>query len=431
MFRTYINSNGTPDIKGMEKRLIGLYRRLESRQSRAARISAVKDIYDEQRQDGSFGMIDPASAPADARVQFYFLPTYLCTAIMMRGEVDFCRDENFLQKLQKAMKVCTLREFAGHGYEAEEHRQEVIRIFRLADCSGFLSRHPDLCPEFTTLWNRMDAELIFTYGTLMRGRRNHRFMDGCEYLGEGVIKGYALYDLGSFPGIRYADQDHTVRGEIYRVPRNKLPALDELEGEGSLYKRMEVTVQEAGSFATYPAQVYEYLHDVDPEKEIPASRQPYGSGGEKLVWYVAYGSNMLFERFRYYVQGGHCPLNGKDYDGCADKRLPTRSIRTEIPYELYFGNKSSTWKGYGVAFIDTEKPGNTPARAYLVTEKQLDDIRRQEGSSPCWYGNRFRLQDIDGIPAYTLTAKGRNTENAPSEEYMEIIRQGRLETEKL
>ena len=108
MFRTYINSNGTPDIKGMEKRLIGLYRRLESRQSRAARISAVKDIYDEQRQDGSFGMIDPASAPADARVQFYFLPTYLCTAIMMRGEVDFCRDENFLQKLQKAMKVCTL-----------------------------------------------------------------------------------------------------------------------------------------------------------------------------------------------------------------------------------------------------------------------------------------------------------------------------------
>ena len=151
------------------------------------------------------------------------------------------------------------------------------------------------------------------------------------------------------------------------------------------------------------------------------------AGADNLVWYVAYGSNLLVERFQYYIQGGDCPFNNKHYPGCSDQRLPRESRSVIIPYEMYFGNKSSSWGGRGVAFIDADTPGETVGRAYLITEEQLDGIQAQEGPSPNWYGNRLKLPDIEGRSAYTLTSTFRHEDNAPPLEYMAIIEQGRSE----
>lgn len=95
---------------------------------------------------------------------------------------------------------------------------------------------------------------VFVYGTLMRGRGNHAFYLGNQrFLGIAELEGYALYDLGSFPGI-IAESAETVRGELYEIDAQCLSQLDKLEGNGSLYIRESVTIHQDG--AARGAEVY-------------------------------------------------------------------------------------------------------------------------------------------------------------------------------
>ena len=102
---------------------------------------------------------------------------------------------------------------------------------------------------------------------------------------------------------------------------------------------------------------------------------------DDLVWYASYGSNILARRFHLYIQGGHFPENNRDYAGCVDKTLPRMDKPIIIPFELYYGKRSPSWNGCGVAFIDTKKSAVTIGRAYLITEEQFEGVRQQEGAS--------------------------------------------------
>lgn len=145
---------------------------------------------------------------------------------------------------------------------------------------------------------------------------------------------------------------------------------------------------------------------------------------EKFVWYACYGSNLCKERFLGYIQGG----GPKGNKGCEDKTLPLADVQYTIHHELYFANKSKTWDGGGVAFVDAEGDGkiNTLGRAYLITEKQFEDVKKQEGASKKWYGYVLELGTLGGIPVRTLTQINRNAEdvNTPKKEYIDIICKG-------
>ena len=41
---------------------------------------------------------------------------------------------------------------------------------------------------------------LFTYGLLLRGERNHAYLDGCVYVGPARARG-GLLDQGSYPGL--------------------------------------------------------------------------------------------------------------------------------------------------------------------------------------------------------------------------------------
>jgi hypothetical protein len=150
---------------------------------------------------------------------------------------------------------------------------------------------------------------------------------------------------------------------------------------------------------------------------------------DKYVWYVAYGSNLFKERFMAYINGGIYKGNGRKYKGCNDKTPPLKDMPYLIPHELYFGNKSTTWGGKGVAFIDADKSGLTLGRAYLIKEEQFIEIQQQEGLEDEWYGSVVQLQEgEDNIPCRTFTSKKRNAENKPSKEYVDVILKGLFET---
>lgn len=153
---------------------------------------------------------------------------------------------------------------------------------------------------------------------------------------------------------------------------------------------------------------------------------------QELVWYASYGSNMLYAGLMRYLQGCKCEYNNKEYPHVSDEDIrqqPFETVPIIIPCALYFAKESPSWQSKGVAFIDWLKPGLTIGRMYLITEDQLDAIQKGEGES--WYGQKCCLGKYNGYPIYTFTNKDNSqTEVAPSEKYLRMIKDGLIETMK-
>ena len=84
-------------------------------------------------------------------------------------------------------------------------------------------------------------------------------MDGAEFLGDVVVPGYELYDLGHYPGA--CPGAGSVVGELYELASPAvLDVLDEAEGvhqKPQLYRRVLVDAQ------GIPAWFYVYARHVD------------------------------------------------------------------------------------------------------------------------------------------------------------------------
>ncbi|MGI1659729.1 MAG: gamma-glutamylcyclotransferase family protein [Desulfitobacterium sp.] len=84
--------------------------------------------------------------------------------------------------------------------------------------------------------------LVFVYATLLRGNSNHaHYLEESRYLGEAVLQGYSLYNLGYYPGVKPCETDK-VKGELYQVDKETLLRLNHLEGEGHLYALKQESV---------------------------------------------------------------------------------------------------------------------------------------------------------------------------------------------
>ena len=83
------------------------------------------------------------------------------------------------------------------------------------------------------------THLVFTYGSLLTGLGNHRVIAAAELIGEAITEaGWTLVSLGGFPGAIEGGEIAIV-GELYRVSDATLANLDQLEGNGSFYTRLE------------------------------------------------------------------------------------------------------------------------------------------------------------------------------------------------
>lgn len=258
---------------------------------------------------------------------------------------------------------------------------------------------------------------IFVYGTLMKNMRNHYYLEDSTYMGETEISGYEMYDLGYYPGI--VKGNGIIKGEVYEVTEDVMKKIDILENEGNLYLKKEEN--------TLFGKVYIYVYNktLYNMKKIPYEMQPY----KKLMYYVAYGSNMLNERFMNYIKGGLCRFNGKYYNSCKNISEPLKSIKVNIPYDMYFSKSSSKWNESSVCFLDDSKSGFAYGKGYLITKEQFDDIQKQEGIY--WYGKIINLGEIDGFQAYTF-ANDKNLSHkgyeSISKEYLKVLKLGLKET---
>lgn len=81
--------------------------------------------------------------------------------------------------------------------------------------------------------------LVFVYGTLRQGERNHNYLLGNQCLGHcETSPHYALYDLGSYPAV--IEGHDSILGEVYLIDDQTLSHLDQLEDVPVEYRREQI-----------------------------------------------------------------------------------------------------------------------------------------------------------------------------------------------
>ncbi len=117
---------------------------------------------------------------------------------------------------------------------------------------------------------------VFVYGTLMKNCYNHEnYLGGQKFLGRAVLPGYALYNLGSYPGV-VRDEEERVLGEVYEIDQQVLEQLDWLEDNGWLYTRQSAWIWL--NKVRVSAEVYVWNGTVRKEQRIEFCSQPWHDG---------------------------------------------------------------------------------------------------------------------------------------------------------
>jgi len=409
-----------------------------------------------QDPDGYWRLILSEDMPYDAKVYYWKYPTILFTGLLINFYLTYPEESSRIRGLEKtivnALDIIEKGRLAGHGFDSFKFMLDALDILVRSGVMQFINIYPKLHEGFTKLIKDKKYELekaleegrtvfdfnedfrlrmedivykmngdkkawLFVYGTLMSSNNSHDLLIDCKFCGTGTLYGYALYDLGSYPGI-VEDKEEQVKGELYCIPLDKLAEIDAYEAEGCLYKRSKVKIS-ADQGGKIEAYTYIYNMPVDNERKIPCFIQPWYEGIAdfyyKHVWYACYGSNINYQRFMEYI------------NECQDKTPPIHMRPCKISYPVYFSQSSSRWDNKGVAFLDLSRKGSSYGRMYLITEEQLGEIQFREGS--VWYNKKALLGYADGLPVYTLTHDPRwEQDRVPGERYLNVIREGIRET---
>ena len=105
------------------------------------------------------------------------------------------------------------------------------------------------------------AALVAVYGTLKHGLRNHRWLDGAEFVGTDILTSVTLYDIGPYPGAR-AEPSRGVEVEVFRVDAAGLKRLDRLEDYRVRQPKSGDYDRAVHDTAFGPAWLYLYNRDV-------------------------------------------------------------------------------------------------------------------------------------------------------------------------
>ncbi|WP_400247859.1 gamma-glutamylcyclotransferase [Niallia sp. JL1B1071] len=116
-----------------------------------------------------------------------------------------------------------------------------------------------------------DIVLVFVYGSLLKNEVNHYMMTNYSCTAEDVWIYGKLYDASLEYPFLIMDDHKKVYGELYEVPLEELPILDEFEyyepeGKDNLYERKVVTVYK--DTETWQAFVYVCNQEEMLKKEI-------------------------------------------------------------------------------------------------------------------------------------------------------------------
>ncbi|MFB4169132.1 gamma-glutamylcyclotransferase [Virgibacillus sp. JSM 102003] len=258
--------------------------------------------------------------------------------------------------------------------------------------------------------------IVFVYGTLRKGERNHHFLDGAACIFEQCRTNGSLYDTNNRYPTMKESKSSWVYGELYEVTEAQLRSIDRLEGfeEGhhdNLYNRTTAPVYN-DSGGEISANIYtagQLLHK--STKRIPSGDWlVYNYLKQNDILYFAYGSCMDDERFKlagvdqYFVNlKGKGTLNG---------------------FEFRFSRSSHDG---GKADLVENSQEKVEGKVYQIPHGALEYLYKREGV----YANAYRPAIVSVTinkliyPAITFIGTEKSAETKPTELYAtEIIRGG-------
>lgn len=92
----------------------------------------------------------------------------------------------------------------------------------------------------------MDKIYTFTYGTLMKGERNHTLLKGkATFITAATVKGTLFHLPYGYPAYLNNSKENKVFGEVYEIDTQVLEDLDKLEGynessQSGMYLRKKI-----------------------------------------------------------------------------------------------------------------------------------------------------------------------------------------------
>ena len=113
--------------------------------------------------------------------------------------------------------------------------------------------------------------LLFVYGTLKRGERNHRLLADQRFVrSAATAPGFRLYDLGPYPAMVPDADAGPVQGELFSVSECTTAELDDVEGVPDLFDRRRVELDDGTS-----AWAYLYARTI-PDGTPSGDEWPFG-----------------------------------------------------------------------------------------------------------------------------------------------------------
>jgi gamma-glutamylaminecyclotransferase len=131
-----------------------------------------------------------------------------------------------------------------------------------------------------TQFDSVRETLVFVYGTLLSGQRNHSLLFGSRFICTGqTTSDFELVDLGDFPAMIPADSDSegfSIFGEVYAVDHSILEILDEIEDHPRFYRRTPVELADGSLVDVYlltahQAAFYPRIPSGDWRKKVKVS----------------------------------------------------------------------------------------------------------------------------------------------------------------
>lgn len=118
---------------------------------------------------------------------------------------------------------------------------------------------------------------VFTYGTLMKNKVNHHYVENSVYKGEAILDGYGLYDTGyGYPAAVKMDGFQVV-GEIYEVDEETKAEMDILEDVDEMYACDQVKVHT--DHGDEEALFYRYLLSTEGMRLCPNGKKWSNAAG--------------------------------------------------------------------------------------------------------------------------------------------------------
>ena len=306
-----------------------------------------------------FGFDKPEHMPSDARVEYFYWPTYIAAAIGMKacllypgilGKVGTQDGQNAEEILRAILLACTGRGFRGHGFDDVKGLVEVTEFFVDHGSREFIEQCEIPCPEFTECFTQallfllagvsrgsvagdwgddyteraydilvrakmivpeeeepmVKERLYLAYGSNLNIRQMKDRCPDARIVGTADLPGWRLMFKGSKSGNYLTieqDESSTVPVAVWAVSERDEQNLDLYEGYPTFYykKELPVTLREAESGKTRAVQAFVYI--IHEERKLGRPDESYVARCREGYRDFGFNTAFLDEAYEYSSRG--------------------------------------------------------------------------------------------------------------------------------